>query len=108
MDEFDYWAHVNPVNGTEPWTFYDNSKYDFVTAGENLAFDYKTSEGVCKGWMDSPTHRENMLDATYQEIGFAIKDVDLGAEGKGVLVVQFFGSRLDFRSDSSPGELSQT
>ncbi|MFC1655582.1 CAP domain-containing protein [Patescibacteria group bacterium] len=96
MDTYDYWAHVNPVNGTSPWLFFENIDYPYITAGENLAFSFKTSEGVCKGWMDSPTHRANLLDPTFQEVGFAVRDVDLGSNGRGILIVQFFGSRLDF------------
>lgn len=96
METYDYWSHVNPSTGVSPWFFFDNIDYPYVTAGENLAFSFKTSEGVCKGWMDSPTHRANILDPTFQEVGFAVRDVDLGLEGKGILIVQFFGSRLDF------------
>ncbi len=68
-----YWAHVAP-DGTTPWYFINNSGYSYVTAGENLAKGFSTSSGVTTGWMNSPTHRANILNASYKEVGYAVVD----------------------------------
>ncbi len=86
-----YWAH-NAPDGTTPWVFINNSGYGYVFAGENLARDFNNSEGVVAAWMNSPTHRENILRKEYQEIGFAILNGKLNGEDT-TLVVQMFGSR---------------
>lgn len=39
--------------------------------GENLACNIKTSDDAIKAFMDSPTHKEAMLDAQYSQITIA-------------------------------------
>lgn len=86
-----YWAHIAP-NGTTPWYFIKNSGYEYVYAGENLARGYDSASAVVNAWMDSPTHRDNLLSSNYSDIGFAVASGSLtGSET--VLVVQQFGRR---------------
>lgn len=91
MLEKDFWAHVAP-DGTTPWFFIKNSGYEYQYAGENLARGFSTADEVVNAWMESPTHRENLLSPNYKDIGFAVTAGNLtGADT--VLVVQEFGSR---------------
>jgi len=86
----DYWAH-NAPDGTEPWYFVLKSGYNFLHAGEKLVWDFSTPEAVVTAWMNSPTHKANILSNKYQDIGIAVVDGRL----KGVettLVVQMFGT----------------
>lgn len=84
-----YWAHVSP-SGVTPWFWYDQAGYKYIYAGENLARDFDTSSGVLDGWMNSPTHRDNLLSPNYTEIGVAVVNgVLLGHQT--TLVVQEFG-----------------
>ncbi len=85
----DYWAHVAP-DGTTPWVWFDKTGYNFLMAGENLAKDFNTSAGVVTGWMKSPTHKENLLNSKFSEIGMAVVNGKLLGE-ETTLVVQFFG-----------------
>lgn len=101
MKKYGYWAHENPNTGEKPWDFVDRSGYYYVTTGENLAFGFSDSDKVCEAWQDSQTHYENIINDTYQEIGFAIESVKL-ANGRGLLVVQMFGSRSDFKEPKTP------
>ena len=84
-----YWAHVAP-DGTEPWYFIRQSGYQYRVAGENLARDFDETTRMVNAWMASPTHRANILNSRYTEIGIAVIDGDL--EGfETTLVVQMFG-----------------
>lgn len=65
----DYWSHQTP-DKKEPWVFIANTDYDYVKAGENLAYGFDSSAQTIKGWMTSDTHRKNMLDPEYEEVGF--------------------------------------
>jgi uncharacterized protein YkwD len=65
----DYWSHVTP-DGKAPWTFIQAAGYSYQKAGENLAYGFITSADAVNGWMNSPTHRENILDKDYTEVGF--------------------------------------
>ncbi len=87
-----YWAHVSPV-GREPWYFITQAGYGYRYAGENLARDFSDAKSVVEAWVASPTHRDNLLNSHYQDIGIAVVDGTL--EGRETtLVVQIFGSKL--------------
>ncbi|KKT98727.1 MAG: hypothetical protein UW99_C0020G0005 [Candidatus Collierbacteria bacterium GW2011_GWC2_45_15] len=90
MFENNYWAHVSPT-GTEPWYFVTQSGYEYKHAGENLARDFSNPKDVVTAWMASPTHRQNLLDNRYKDIGVAVIDGYInGVET--TIVVQLFGS----------------
>ncbi|UFH40583.1 CAP domain-containing protein [Flavobacterium flavipigmentatum] len=40
--------------------------------GENVAYNYKTSADVVKGWLESPGHKEN-IEGDYTHFGIAVK-----------------------------------
>lgn len=70
MAQYSYFAHVSPT-GVDPWHWFSQAGYKFDYAGENLAVDFSDSDAVNTAWMNSPTHRENILDPHYTEIGIA-------------------------------------
>ncbi len=65
-----YFAHTAP-DGTDSWYWFKQSGYDFQTAGENLAVDFSDSADVERAWMNSPSHRDNILNGKYTEVGIA-------------------------------------
>lgn len=70
MVDKDYFSHTSP-DGLEVADFVD--KYSsYETAAENLGRYFKSVDQLQKAWMDSPKHREAILDARYSEIGLAI------------------------------------
>lgn len=89
MFKNNYWAHVSP-DGTEPWYFILNEQYDYVYAGENLAKNFNNSRDVVEAWYKSPSHRENLLNPNYEEIGYAVVNGVLDGY-QTTLVVQMFG-----------------
>lgn len=87
-----YWAHYSP-DGNTPWQFILASGYQYEFAGENLAKNFLFSQGVIDGWMNSQTHRDNILKPEYSDVGFAIVNGVLNGE-ETTLVVQEFGKPL--------------
>ena len=85
------WAHYGS-DGTTPWSFILSSGYRYSFAGENLAKDFMFSNDVVQAWMNSPTHRENLLRNDYKDIGFCVANGVIGSQ-ETTLVVQMFGSR---------------
>ena len=65
--------------------------YEYQNIGENLAIDFISSEGTMKAWLDSPTHKKNILNPNFQEIGVAVKTANFDGH-ESVLVVQIFGT----------------
>lgn len=89
MFENGYWSHIAP-DGTTPWEFILAENYDYIYAGENLAKNFSNSDQVIEAWYKSPSHKENLLNKEYEEIGFAVVNGVL--EGyETTLVVQLFG-----------------
>lgn len=85
-----YWAHVSPA-GVTPWVFMRNAGYSYAVAGENLARDFSDTPSMITAWMNSPSHRENMLNPRFNEIGVAVVDcMFLGSDT--TLVIQMFGT----------------
>lgn len=87
----DYWAHISPT-GSTPWVFINDTGYQYVYAGENLARNFNTSDEVVDAWMNSPTHRANLLKPEYQDIGLSVMNGKLKGEDT-TLVVQEFGTK---------------
>lgn len=108
MFKKDYWAHYAP-NGATPWQFILSNGYKYEYAGENLAKNFLFSKGVIEAWMQSESHRENLLRKEYSDVGFAVVNGILNGE-ETTLVVQLFGKPLthELVRKDLPSGLSQT
>lgn len=84
-----YFAHTSP-SGTTPWYWLEKNNYNYTAAGENLAKDFTESEYVHKAWMKSPSHKANIMNENYQEIGIAVVEGEINGK-RTLLAVQFFG-----------------
>ena len=65
-----YFEHF--AYGLTPWDFMKKANYNYLYAGENLAMNFQTSEGMVNAWMNSPLHRANILNPDYNEMGLGI------------------------------------
>lgn len=59
-------SHTRP-NGTQWYTV--NSK---IQGGENLAFGFDNAEDCVEAWMESPTHRDNILYDDFEKVAISI------------------------------------
>lgn len=90
MAKNQYFAHYAP-DGTSPWYWFNQAGYTYAHAGENLAIHFTDSSEVVEAWMNSPTHRANIVSGKYTEIGVGTaKGTYEGYET--VYVVQLFGA----------------
>jgi len=100
MFTHNYWAHTSPT-GTTPWDFFKAVDYRYSIAGENLARDFYDTESLMSGWMNSPTHKANIINSKYQEIGIGVVNGTLGGI-KTTLVVQHFGTPITGIATNQP------
>jgi uncharacterized protein YkwD len=100
-----YWAHFAP-DGTTPWSFILGSGYQYSVAGENLAKGFYFSDAVVNAWMNSPSHKENLLRNSYKDVGFAIVNGTLSGE-ETTLVVQMFGAPVAVAAENTQPAPSQ-
>lgn len=85
-----YFAHTSP-SGVSPWYWFDESQYEYTYAGENLAIGFVSAESTVDAWANSPSHRENLLNSKYTEVGIAVAPAKID-NSNGFLVVQLFGT----------------
>jgi hypothetical protein len=85
-----YFSHNSP-NGVTPWYFINKVGYIFIYAGENLAMDFTDSWEVQNAWLNSPTHKANLLNSNFKDIGISTREVFFNGR-KTVFIVQMFGT----------------
>lgn len=91
MAKRNYWSHKTPEN-KDPWIFIDQTGYDYAKAGENLAYGFPDSATTVKGWMNSQTHRDNLLDGSFTEVGFGFSNAsNYQNTGPETIVVAMYG-----------------
>jgi uncharacterized protein YkwD len=78
----DYFSHTSADGRTWDQRIRD-ADWD-KPAGENIAYGFKTSVDVLKGWMKSPGHKRNILNCKFRYIG-------IGYSADGLYWVQDFG-----------------
>jgi len=64
---------------------------DYSIIGENLAMGFNGNQAVLQAWLNSPKHRQNILDPRFKEIGLVV----LKGEFKNQptkMIVQIFGA----------------
>ncbi len=84
-----YFAHWSP-DGKSPWFWIEAAGYSYEYAGENLAMGFLDTKQVHNGWINSPTHRDNIINPNYEEVGIAV--VGDQSERNTFFVVQMFGT----------------
>lgn len=70
---YDYFGHVNAVTGATLTDRADQVGYDYWIIGENLAAGQLSPAQAMADWMDSPCHRENLLNPAFTELGVGIR-----------------------------------
>lgn len=64
-------SHTRP-NGTGFSTVLTEYGITFRAAGENIAYGQKTPQEVVTAWMNSPGHRANILNTSFNKIGIGV------------------------------------
>ncbi len=82
-----FFNHVNP-DGLAPSDRARNAGYNFIALAENICGNPSIDAGH-SSLMGSPSHRTNILNSAYKEVGIGI--VDGGPYGK--MITQLFGTQ---------------
>lgn len=91
MLDADCWSHYCP-NGKSPWDFFVEAGYAYLYAGENLAEGFNENTDVMTAWMQSPTHKENIVRPEYTEVGFGIVTGRFQGKDNNMVVVAHFAT----------------
>ena len=69
----DFFGHTDPENGHGPGDRAVMGKYAFYAIGENLAAGQETPAEAMRVWMESPAHRDIILDEKWSEVGLSVR-----------------------------------
>ncbi|MGP4108710.1 SafA/ExsA family spore coat assembly protein [Virgibacillus sp. L01] len=73
MNNVGYFSHNSPTYGS-PFTMMKDFGISYKSAGENIARGQASAEEVVNAWMNSPGHRENILNEDFTHIGVGYVD----------------------------------
>ncbi|MBL8030613.1 MAG: CAP domain-containing protein [Candidatus Doudnabacteria bacterium] len=72
MQSRHYFSHTDP-EGNYIWNKIVAEGYTpYSTLGENLAIDFFNTESLVSAWMNSPTHRQNILNESFKDQGMGL------------------------------------
>ena len=66
--------------------FIKETGYQYNYIGENLAVNFKNNESIIKAWLESPSHRDNLLNEAFIETGISVQTYQ-----NRTIIVQIFG-----------------
>ena len=69
---------AHELDGKGPSDRIRDLEYSFQAMGENCAEGQRTPDEAVKSWLNSQGHRENLLNATYIEIGLGVAESKAG------------------------------
>lgn len=72
-----HWSHDGYIETVKKY-------YRYQKLGENLARDFRTEEALVQAWLNSPKHRDNLLNCKYIETGIG---------RSGTVVAQEYGKK---------------
>jgi hypothetical protein len=88
MIKNNYWSHESP-SGVTPWHWIEQNGYSYDVAGENLAKNYSDASEVMNAWMQSETHKQNIMNQKFTAMGFAVADGVVGAKITTIIVAYY-------------------
>ncbi|MFJ8235346.1 CAP domain-containing protein [Ureibacillus sp. NPDC094379] len=68
MASNNYFSHTSPTYGS-PFDQMRSAGISYRAAGENIAQGQRSPQQVVQAWMDSPGHRQNLLNPSFTHIG---------------------------------------
>lgn len=101
-----YFSHTAP-NGDTALDLIRNADYPIHYAAENLAVHFVKADDVQQGWMNSPTHRLNIIDPRYKDIGVGVANGYFERQ-ESTFVVALMGSPKETKNLSTASLSTET
>jgi uncharacterized protein YkwD len=83
-----YFSHTS-LDGRKPWNFVNRNLYPYLLVGENLAMNFITASDVQAALMASPSHRKNILNEKYTDVGLYVTNGEIDGRETNILVEIF-------------------
>lgn len=104
-----YFAHVDP-DGNYIWPKIVAAGYTpYLELGENLAIEFYDTDSLMAAWMNSPTHRANILNDGFRDQGMGLNFGDANSGQYHSIVANTFGTLLSAKKvQPAPAPAPQT
>ncbi len=103
MQSRHYFSHTDP-EGNYIWNKIVSEGYTpYLQLGENLAIEFFSTESLMSAWMNSPTHRANILTEGFKDQGMGL-NFGQGANSYGSAIANTFGSLLPIKKSAPIAE----
>ncbi len=97
-----YFAHINP-DGYYIWpTIVAQGYTPYLQLGENLAVDFYNTESLVAAWVNSPTHRANLLNEGFEDQGMGVDFGDANSSGYYSSITNAFGTLIKSKPTPPP------
>ncbi|MDP3043447.1 MAG: CAP domain-containing protein [bacterium] len=83
-----YFAHKSP-GGKMPWDWINRGEYGYLFVGENLAMNFTSAQSAHAALMLSESHKKNILNDKYADIGLAVLPGVIDGKQTNILVELF-------------------
>ncbi len=94
MQNRHYFSHTDP-EGNYIWNKIVSEGYTpYLQLGENLAIEFHSTESLISAWMNSPTHRANILTPQFKDQGMGLQFGQADQGQYGSAVANTFGTLL--------------
>lgn len=93
----DYWGHHAPDGTGDPFMFIREADVDFYTAAENLFYSTPGGPDPVDSWMQSPGHRENIVNPDFTRVGVCVRTAAYQGLPEADLYVQHFATPMSER-----------
>lgn len=90
----DYWGHHAPDGTGDPFMFIREAGVDYYTAAENLFYSTTGGPDPVANWMQSPGHRENILNPEFTRVGVCLRTAAYQGLPEAHLYVQHFATPM--------------
>jgi len=102
MQNRHYFSHTDP-EGNYIWNKIVESGYSpYLQLGENLAIEFNNTESLVSAWMNSPTHRANVLHDAFNDQGMGLAFGNPAFGQYYSAITNTFGSLLPQKKPASP------
>ena len=71
MIQYNFFSHTNP-DGTKWTNWLQTLGYKYTTTGENIAYNTSDPVELFNQWWNSPGHRANMMNPSYNKVGIGV------------------------------------
>lgn len=99
LTKIQYLSHTKSQEGVA-WSFIKDAGYLYEIAGENLAVNFQDEKEIVDHWMNSQSHRANILHPDFMDVGVAVAQGKYEGKTADYVVMYFARPNLELQREA--------